>query len=399
MRIYYTLLLIAAGFISSCSLEREVEERPSQPIAFFPFEGNFTKAQTTIADDHPPLMVYAYESNGAVYFIDDFAWDDAAGAYESEYAHYWPSDNAALRFIVYDKNSETYFNGASMSSFSDATTVGAPGISLQRDIELQHDMIVAHRMARENNMESGKLSLNFRHILSQVSISARNANPAMKVEVLGVRITGVSATAGFKFPTSNTDANNDGTNTSNLIPSDRWSSQTGETSYMSRFDQAVTLTTGADTYTSLLPDVHSFMLIPQTLTPWNNASESGARISVLCRISEAMDPETQAGTAQNWRQEFPPEADKFAFTSVAISGDWEPGKAYSYQLTFFSDATGGGGLIDPDQIDPTAPQPDEDIDDSPGDDYGSVVGGEITVYITSIAWSDDSAGSEGHPVM
>ena len=334
-------LALLAALTVSCSLDQVREVNPGEAISFRSFSGGYTRAQsvdeTTVGD----IYVYAFK-DGSLYFSDVFTNNsvDASGYWESDAPYYWPATQTggtapSLTFLAFNGDAMgadgTFMSAASFSM--DAPPSGTSGVNVTdltvpASIDDQIDLVVARAGNRTEANSANGVSLNFRHALSSIKVETRNDNPAMKVEVLGVRITYAHSKADFQFPTGDTDRRVGTDNGASPMDKSRWSAQEVPASFMARQASAVTLTTASGQYTGLLPSGQSFMLIPQEVGSWAEATPDNVRISILCRISEAGDPETSAGTADNWKQVFPPAADKYAFTSVAITASTSGGKQW-----------------------------------------------------------------------
>ena len=132
-----------------------------------------------------------------------------------------------------------------------------------------------------------------------------------------------------------------------------------------------------------------FMIIPQKTDAWTGGKATdGTYLSVLCRIYSVNEgvktllyPEPAADN---------PKDGMYAFSSVPVAMDLQPGYKYIYTLEFFG-TNGGGGEVDPDP----ATQPDySDIDKDPKPDKeggDEIFGQPIKFTVTVDKWQDAAA--------
>lgn len=374
-----------AVLASSCSKNEVTQTNPGDAIAFKAFSSGGTKAAETATADVRSFTVHGTAQSASSYnFVDtysrtgaDASWVPALGQ------HYWPADGTDMNFVAYspaleDAPFDTWADTQGPAVTQDMTITN---ISPYTTAAEQKDFMVAYKTSNSTDGANG-VTLNFQHALSQIVIQAKNSNPnVMKVEVYGVKIGRVGANATLTLPTAET---------SSAISGTSWALAGGAVaSYMAGgADQTgVVLSNnplqdaeGADA--DLMFGEGSFMLIPQSLTEWNGESSTtdnnGSYISVLCKVYNNNSASSETPT---WTRVFP-STDMPGFLSVPINTTWEPGKKYTYTLEFYGE-NGGGGLPDPEPVDPTDPDGgDGNIDNNPTDP----VGGEITFTVTVADW-------------
>ena len=157
-----------------------------------------------------------------------------------------------------------------------------------------------------SNGETG-IDLNFKHALTEISISAKNSNTAYTVTVSGVRIGNVKTKGTFTFPsTTGTDAS--------WSLSDKTSDKGN---YETTWTEGVTL--GGDVSTLDESNV-PFMIIPQSLTSTTKYAD-GNYIAMKVKIT------MQGGKVLH---------DGWAY--IGIDTNWEMGKHYVYTLDFSNGA-------------------------------------------------------------
>ena len=75
--------------------------------------------------------------------------------------------------------------------------------------------------------------------------------------------------------------------------------------------------------------------------------------------------------------------------SWTVDTNWEPGKRYTYTLTFCG-PNGGAGFIDPNPSNPkNSSDPDVDLNPIPGGNAGDPVLGAISFNVTVDPWIED----------
>ena len=273
-----------------------------------------SRAVETTIDNLDAFKVTAFLP-GADNYMENVAYTKADGAWSTnEGSFFWPTASEYLNFYAY----------APAEPCKIATSEDADGASFSIDHQFQKlenfspnaaaaeqkDFIYAY--AKGNLEENGTdgVDIKFKHALSQITIAAKNDNKAYTVKVSGVKIGNVMSKSTFSFPSTGGDGND---------ASWTQDSQTG--SYTTEWESsAVELSSDVKDFKDQgnVP----FMLIPQSLTSTNKASD-GAYIAL--KVSIAM----QGGKVLC--------SDKWAY--VGIGGSWQMGKHYTYTVDF-SDGAG-----------------------------------------------------------
>ncbi len=272
-----------------------------------------SRAVETTIDNLDAFKVTAFLP-GADNYMENVAYTKADGAWSTNEGNFfWPTSSEYLNFYAY----------APAEPCKMATNEDADGASFSIGHQFQKlenfspnaaaaeqkDFIYAY--AKGNLEENGTdgVDIKFKHALSQITVAAKNDNKAYTVKVSGVKIGNVMSKSSFKFPSSGGDGNDAS-----------WSqdSQTGE--YTTEWES------GAVELSSDVKDFKEqgnvpFMLIPQSLTSANKASD-GAYIAL--KVSIAM----QGGKVLC--------SDKWAY--VGIGDSWQMGKRYNYTLDFSNGA-------------------------------------------------------------
>lgn len=366
---------VVAVLASSCSKNEVTQTNPGDAIAFKAFSSGGTKATEATNNDVLSFTVHGTAETTASYnFVDTYtrtssteSWVPALGE------HYWPAASENMTFVAYSPALSTnpFYTVQDAQGPAVTEEMTITNISPYPTAAQQKDFMVANVTANSGT-SSGSVTLPFQHALSQIIVQAKNSNSkVVKVEVFGVKVGSVSGNATLTLPTTSTESGQGGLAWSTTADS--------KTSYMAG---------GADqTYVELTADPRNimfneggFMLIPQQLTAWASTDATnaagGAYLSVLCKVYNNNSASAESPT---WTQVFPSNG-KMGFLAVPIDTNWEPGKKYTYTLEFYGE-NGGGGLPDPDPVDPTDPD-GGDIDTNPNDP----VGGEITFSVSVANW-------------
>lgn len=359
------LLPITALLITSCTNDENINKLVSKKeVGVRPLVSGTTRGEAITLANLKEFRVFAVNKNEASPAIEENFTDVVSATDEGIWAmstpHYWMSDpvngsqsygsNVANFTGVYPKDLVTETTLPATMALNLSTPDG-------RDLK---DILVAYFSGtRDGNVTSG-VPLHFKHVLSQIVVKARNGSTDVrKVEIIGVKLCTVKPGATLTFPTANTNEANTYEPISNV---------TGDAlSYIINHDNAsdvIELTSEAQ---NIMFDAEGtqggFMVIPQTFNSPSDSyllSTNDTYISVLCRIYKKND-------AGEWEVLFPKSgaSGQYAFTSVGISGKWEPGKKYIYTLNFY-EGNGGAGVIDPDPKDPSDPDNPE-VDNTPDD--------------------------------
>ena len=319
MKKKYSLYVALASVMlaTSCSNEQDVMggRISNRSILFNPTVPHATssRAVETTIDNLDAFKVTAFLP-GADNYMENVAYTKADGAWSTNDGNFfWPTSSEYLNFYAYapaDPCKMATSEDADGASFSiDHQFQKLENFSPNAAAAEQKDFIYAY--AKGNLEENGTdgVDIKFKHALSQITVAAKNDNKAYTVKVSGVKIGNVMSKSSFSFPSTGGDGNDAS-----------WSqdSQTGE--YTTSLSEAVTL--GSDATDFKDQGNVPFMLIPQSLTSTNKASE-GAYIAL--KVSIAM----QGGKVLC--------SDKWAY--VGIGGSWQMGKHYTYTVDF-SDGAG-----------------------------------------------------------
>lgn len=378
-------LLFAAAVITamaSCSNNEIIDVNPGEGISFRTSldKATRTNAENVTTLDNLSEFKVAGIGNGATY-MPELLVSKSASAWNTASTYYWPAYD--LNFFAYAPK-DLGTGTATLNHTAQTISGFAPAA----EIADQKDLLISYNTGNKTTNEASGVEMNFKHALSQIEIKAKCSNPNIKIEVKGVRIVNAGRKADFTFPT-------EVTNSTYTLPQAKWSNlQDKDTkeAYKVKGENIVELTSSAQ---SIMFGQKNFMLIPQQLTAWaGKGHTTGAYISVLCRIysksgSEEilLYPKTSPATRASVTL---PEQTMYAYASVAIDTNWEPGKKYIYTLDFCSSTnSGGAGLIDPNPDNTTDPEVDPNPKD--GSEGGDpVLNGPIKFTVTVDNWVDET---------
>lgn len=381
---------LAAAVMTSCSKDETTGVNTGKGIAFNAFTNNMTRATGVDETTMGSFKVHALTLAEGFSFTDEVSSSDEGKTWKPTNTHYWPSDeNAEMHFYGYSPADLTgAFKSAptveiDVNNLETGNTV--KGIAPKTHADEQADFVISYAKGTRQANEASGVTMNFKHALSQIVVQAKCSNANMKVEVVGVKIAGANGSGDLTLPTD--------TKAETTLADNIWSTSTAA-SYMAGGKTTKSIVTLTTENQDIMFSEGGFMLLPQQLTAWDEtASENGAYISVLCRISQ------NDGTG-TFKQLFPAQANAFGFAAVPVGTKWEAGKKYIYNLEFFGE-NGGGGVTDPDPTDPTDPTEPTDPDkptidpEEPGGE--PVVGGPIKFDVTVDKWQEVTQDTQMGP--
>lgn len=224
--------------------------------------------------------------------------------------------------------------------------------------QVHEDIVLAH--ATGSCADIAGLPLNFSHKLSQIQVWAKNSNPNYHFDIVSVKIANVIGGGELSINKEAEWTINPEIKPTTYEPGIDYNHKyyiiNPDNGSPSRF--SVELETNVNTCltdpnlymdhsmegTPLGSLYGSMMVVPQTLTPWDPATwepistPDGAYLAVKLRISTTLEakvyPIAPADPYGDW---------EYAWVAVPLSGTWEPGKRYVYNLDF----SNGAGYSDP----------------------------------------------------
>ena len=324
-RTYMAALLLAVLSFVGCQRQRVIDEPEARDrIQFHAFVSDQLRGteETISTLAQSGFMVRAY-GQGQLYFEDRVTATDTStgtGIWNTTDTHMWPSYE--LDFIGYNGLGD--YGTLELDGANKSIKLNTPD-----KVEEQVDILVARTKGRVAEHATEGVPLYFKHLLSQISVQAKNSNKAYNVEVAGVKIARVQSEATFTLP-AEMRQNEALTSYTNLAAPKSFGVAT-----------ANVLTLGENPQGIGNHDRGNFMLIPQALTAWNRdeqvggtADNKGTYLGILLRIT------TPAGA-----QYYPLEEGKYAYATVPFSVPDGMKAGVHYMVTL--DFSEGAGYQEP----------------------------------------------------
>lgn len=209
---------VAALAITGCSQNEEIEKAAqTTEIGFNAIVKNTTRAAVTNMGNLGNFKVHSYITgttfdgstelgtaymNGVLFETkDNTTWTKATSDTKT---YYWPSDaTKSVQFFAYPSTLISDF------SIPTAGTSGYPSFNYTVDnkADKQKDLVVAYesnKTATSEGVNAGKLTLNFKHILSRINFAYIPGNTNLTYTVTAVKIADIKGgTAKYTFSASN----------------------------------------------------------------------------------------------------------------------------------------------------------------------------------------------------
>lgn len=376
-RITFFAFAAALAFCYSCSNDETVavnDNAASNEISFRALTNGVTRALAKTAfATNDVIDVYA-DFDGSKFFQADFT-KQADANFTSVAKYYWPSDIGAAKGTTpetYKTMTFTAFFGAAQSS----STAGSLASAYTPDAAAanQTDLLFAKHSA---TVKEVPVVLNFRHMLSQINVLAKNTNSGISVDISGVRIGYVKTSGTFAYAADATDTQNSGKLAQNTWTATDFTAPGDGETYANnyKYDQSVTKTLNGNTAAGALTSYVPWMLIPQNMagssTQYQNAKSGGTGADAPDLGGSYIALEL---TIYNWNGS--------ARGSVIVSRQWcywpittswNPGYNYIYTI----DVAGGGYM-------PTDTNNDKNLDPVLNDPI------EFSVSCTIDDWTDSA---------
>lgn len=340
----YLFLALGVAALTSCSSDEVTELNQGNEIKFSVVADNDSRAANIYCNNNLMDNFTLYASTGDKDFIVDEVYNNDNGEFKTTAKRYWP-ENDALDFYAI-KNAELTW---------DAGQIPTGDFTVEPVVGDQVDFVYSVEKGKKKSdldVVDGKVTLNFRHALSQIEFQAKNENPDLMVEILNVKVGNANSVGDFTFPNVSTKdnyVNHDGAVTPNpgagVIT---WANQATPVNYQLDADvTAVTLLKDDQvhpiTYVKgdLTTYTNSMLLLPQTTAKWDGTK--GSFLAVKCRIwniikdtnGDITDQVLLYGDKNN-------DGDgegRWAF--VPVDFNWAPGCKYIYTFNFTNGGNAG----------------------------------------------------------
>lgn len=357
-KVIFGTALASMALLSACSSDNElanVETAANNAIGFH-VVGNKAETRANIINSTEDLKktdfnVYAFTKDGKAFMGQsdtELAWNginivNKDGNWDYATAsdlRYWPEITTPLDFyavnpstIEADMKLNLSWDMTSSSQKIAYTTIDEYGTQKGHT---NYDVMYAIAKDRTKEMNSGKVALNFKHILSQIAFKAKTKEADMKVEIKGMKIHNFQTGGTFTFPA---DANTAATREGNWTPNG-----TNALTYTIGVKNKTTVDS-KDKATEIFTE--PILFVPQKLIPWATTPSSPmtkeaadaakqSYLEVNCKIWK--DGHLIFGTETEVKDLTDPEGYKTLYVPFGTS--WEPGKRHIYTLIF------GGGYDD-----------------------------------------------------
>lgn len=340
-------LAVAALAMTACSQDETLDINQGKGIGFRTSADKITRGTETTNANITNIYVTALTEDGSKYFADQLFGKDGS-TFTSDPLYYWPAEGE-LTFHAYAPSATDIGVSPSFSKDGDNKL---EGFTPQEEITSQVDLIYATATGSKTDNEASGVELKFDHMLSQVSIKAKNSNSNYIYKVKGVKIGKPVSKGDLDFDTK------------------IWTPGADKAIYTVTYDTERTLSETAQNLMESEGD--NAMLIPQKLTAWDPDNDgenqnNNAYLSVLVQIT------TKDGA------KIYPATQEYGWAAVGIDTEWDMGKHYIYTLDF----TKGAGNVDPEGPDPENPDPDDPFE--PG---GPILGDPIKFTVIVSPWTE-----------
>lgn len=339
----FTAAFAVMASLSGCSdteLASIDTAQEKTPIGFHTV-GSQMGSRATIIDSSEDLKstdfnVYAFDSDGKAFMgendtklgygginisYQDGKWDYTTSSDQK----YWPGTVKKLNF--YAVTPATKFDTDLMPFYGwqinkdkleiHYTCINEYGLTTgTQNIDVMY--ATAKNQTKDNN--AGKVSLDFKHILSQIAFKAKTLDENTKVIIESIVIHNVDEAGTFVMPTEGSTGTG-------------WTLKDSKKNFVIGMNSPTTVgNTGTDVFTKPI------LFVPQPLTKWATTTSTPKTIAdadaakecyleISCKIS--IDETYPHGTAT-----------QFESLYIPFEADWQPGKRYVYTLIF-----GGGYTV------------------------------------------------------
>lgn len=360
------MFMVAA--MASCAKNEVREINPQNPnrIGFSTYVGTSTKAGITTTNNIADAGVYAlsYLDNAfAAPFMNNVEIK-ATNGWATETPYLWPI-TGSVDFFAY-------------SPYSAAAAIDADGVltddsfAIAATADTQVDLLVADALD-DKTKDDGVVAINFGHMLSKVDfqiVVKSSKDYDIEINAKDFAVVGIDGEhEGMDIDDARAMVNADFATTS--VYTYAAASPTIGTGVIAKTD------TEAKTFAINGTSADAFMLLPQSLTTWTPAPNSGGvaeadltGAAFRMYYNLQLNGEDVVATTGEYQA---------AYFPLPTQIKWEAGKSYLYTLTFDASDLGSGGF-EPDPKDPDDPKTPDPV----------IEGDKITFSVTVSEWDDET---------
>lgn len=359
--------LMAAALLSSCSNDEIVEQRQAAEITYAPAVAKATRGVTT-TDNITEFIVDGYHNTDTKsdLYISGNAFKKVENAWTSNGTYFWPY-SGSIDFYAYSpielKNKVSY------SEVDGVRTAVLQDYEVDTNNSDYKDPVYA--VVKDMSLESAggnPVTLDFKHILSQIVFNVKNTNELLVVDVHDISIANLASKGTYTLPNATTTLKGGPEGT--WVLADKVGIGKTYSAYISGVE-GITPESGVVSFAT--PEHGSMFLLPQTATAWDPKADPeneafGSYILVNCRVWAMI-----AGEKTLLWPKTTNTAGEIIYRQVAIPVNiaWEQGKRYTYTLVFGE----GAGYIPP-----TDTEPGQNVDISnKGDEVLKIISYDVRV--------------------
>lgn len=166
------MMMAATLLVAGCSQNEITEMNPDadKAIGFGVYTGVQTKGTETttitLQGGGVGFGVVALDAGKTAVYMDERQVTYSSGSWTYTPAAFWPADGTALNFYSFAP-----YGGAGITKTSFASTHPTIGFAIQDDWNAMVDLVAA----KKENVSSGTVSLQFRHVLTRVAFTAKTS--------------------------------------------------------------------------------------------------------------------------------------------------------------------------------------------------------------------------------
>lgn len=355
-KVIFGTALASMALLSACSSDNElanVETAANNAIGFH-VVGNKAETRATIVDNNnitdTDFRVFAFtrnsedgsdvnafmgekeDANGQTGVKIDFINNDWNYVYDSD-LHYWPTSTALNFYAVSPADVAANMLGHHAWSIekNDSKTISYSCCDEYNssDGAVNYDLMYAIKENQTQASNKGKVSFQFKHILSQVVFKAKTQLEDMQVDIKDIKIHNIKHSGTFTFPTTRTE---DGS--WSLSPILANPSQPGNAFTVVK-DKSITVKNTVIDISSDTP----MLTIPQQLTAWD-VTTPNPKTKMEADAADPIQSYLEISCRIQQKGEYLFGKDGYDTIYVPFGTTWQIGKRHIYTLIF------GGGYND-----------------------------------------------------